>query len=326
MRNGTLALVVLALSTATASAQGWAEKMFEKKLTHDFGTVPRGAQLVHRFTITNIYAVPMEITQVKSGCGCVSATAAKPVLGPRESTTVEVRMDSKRFTGPKTVGVRVTVGPRFVSSAELRVTANSRADVVFNPGEVAFGTVGRGLTPTQTIDVEYAGPLAWEVKGVEVGEAPYTATAKEMYRRRGQVGYRLTVTMKANAPVGALKHDVFLKTNDPTAALVPLLVEANVEAALTVVPSSIALGTIKLKTPLVRRIVLRGARPFRVLGVEGTGAGITLSAPPSATDSIVQTVLIKIEATTAGDVKRTLKIKTSLQDAPVLVPIEGTAR
>src|SRR5437660_9846039 len=109
MRKGILALLVLALPME-ATAQGWAEKMFKKDgLTHDFGTVPRGAQLVRRFPVTNIYAVPMTITEIKSGCGCVSASAAKTVLAPRESTTIEVRMDARRFTGPKTDGVPVPV-------------------------------------------------------------------------------------------------------------------------------------------------------------------------------------------------------------------------
>src|SRR5207244_2165563 len=191
---------------------------------------------VHRFPVTNIYAVPMTITDIKSGCGCVTASAGKMVLAARESTTIEVRMDARRFTGAKTVGVRVSVGPDFVSSAELRVTANSRADIVFNPGQVSFGAVARGQTPTQMIDVEYAGALRWEVKEVVKSEAPYTVTVKELYRRPGQVGYRLSVTMKADTPAGALKHDVYLKTNDPAAPLVPVLIEANVQAVLTVSP------------------------------------------------------------------------------------------
>src|SRR5262249_46338312 len=91
MRKGMLALLALMLATVVAGAQGWAEKMFKGKTSHDFGTVPRGAQLVYRFTMTNIYAVQMEIENVKSGCGCVTAKPAKRILAPRESTTIEVR-------------------------------------------------------------------------------------------------------------------------------------------------------------------------------------------------------------------------------------------
>ena len=84
MRMAFVALIALAtLAPATASAQAWAEKMFRDKdgkdnpLIHDFGNVPRGAQLVHRFKITNIYAVDMEVTNLKPSCGCGSAKATK---------------------------------------------------------------------------------------------------------------------------------------------------------------------------------------------------------------------------------------------------------
>src|SRR4051812_6814763 len=108
MRQVTLALVMVAVAAAEARAQGWAEKMFGDKTVHDFQSVPRGAQLYHKFPITNLYAVPMQITGIHSGCGCVTAAASKSVLQPRETAFIEVNMDGRRFTGSKSVTVRVT--------------------------------------------------------------------------------------------------------------------------------------------------------------------------------------------------------------------------
>ena len=54
MRTKLLALIVVAMSMTTAHGQGWAEKMFKDGLTHDFGTQPHGAQLLHRFTISEL--------------------------------------------------------------------------------------------------------------------------------------------------------------------------------------------------------------------------------------------------------------------------------
>ena len=323
MSKAILAVAVLALAAASASAQGWAEKMFKDGASHDFGSVPRGAQLFHRFTITNIYAVRMEITGVKSGCGCVTANPAKRVLEPRESTTIDVNMDARRFTGPKTVGIRVTVGPEYTSSAELKVTANSRADIVFNPGQVSLGTVTRGQTPEQEIDVEYAGVLNWQVSEVIAKDAPLDVTIKELYRRPGQVGYRLKVTLRPDAPVGNLKQDLFLKTNDPGSPLVPVLVEATVQTAVTASPGTLSLGVVKKGELLVRRVVVRSsAKPFLVLAVEGATDGITVEK--SSTAAPVQTVTFKCLFNNPGAFKRELKIKTDLQDMPVGVVIEGT--
>jgi hypothetical protein len=325
MRHALVALIVVTVATASASAQSpWAEKMFKDGLSHDFGSVPRGAQLAHRFVMTNIYAVRMEITSLKSGCGCVTATAGKRVLEPRESTTIDVTMDARRFTGLKTVGITITVGPDFISSAQLRVSANSRSDIVFNPGQVSFGTVTRGQTVTQVIDVEYAGVLDWQVTEASAKDLPVEAKLQELYRRPGQVGYRVTVTLKADAPVRALKGDLFLKTNDPASPLLPVLVEATVQSNLTVAPEVVSLGTVKVGDTLTRRVVVRGNKPFRVLQVEGLGDGITLDPAPSSTAALVQVLSFKCQFTKAGDFKHEVKIKTDLQDAPATLTIDGS--
>ena len=332
MRKWNLALVVLLLGTAAASAQGWAEKMFKGGLKHDFGTVPHGAQLKHSFTITNIYNARMQITLVKSGCSCVTATTPKTGgwLAPLESTTIDVVMNARLFSGPKTVGIRVHVGPEYISSAELKVSSNSRADVVFNPGEVNFGSVTRGQTPTQTIDVEYAGKLNWQVSEVVARDVPFAATIKELYRKTAagaisQVGYRLSVKLRSDAALGSFKHNVYLKTNDPASPLVPVLVEANVQSALSVTPSTLGLGTVKTDTALTRRVVVRGGKAFKVTGVEGTGNGIELGAALSDTEAEIQFVTFKCQVTAAGPFRREVKIKTTAQEPAVNVVIEGIA-
>jgi hypothetical protein len=325
MRNVILAFAIIALGTSAAPAQGWAEKMFKDGLTHDFGSVPRGAQLLHRFPITNIYAVRMDITGIVPGCGCVTAKASKSVLEPRETAYIDINMDARRFTGAKTVAIRVTVGPEYTSSADIKVSAVSRADIVFNPGEVNLGTVATGTAPTQNVDVEYAGPLNWTVSEAMVAkDLPLQTSVKELYRRPGQVGYRVTVTLKPEAPPGDLKQYVYLKTNDPAGPLVPVLVEAKVQSAVTVSPEKLTLTGVKTGDAITRRVVVRGAKPFRILGVKGLGDGITLSASPSATPAEVQTVTFSCQFDKPGDIHRELRIETDLQDAPVIVVLDGS--
>ncbi len=326
MRKALLAIAVVVLGSGGAPAQGWAEKMFKEGLTRDFGSVPRGAQLLHRFPITNIYAVRMEITGIAPGCSCVTATASKRVLEPRETAYIDINMDARRFTGPKSVAVRVTVGPEYISSAEIRVSANSRADIVFNPGEVNLGTVAPGTAPAQSVDVEYAGALNWTVTDAVVAkDVPLEASVKELYRRPGQVGYRLVVSLKPDAPAGDFKQYVYLKTNDPAGQLVPVLVEAKVQAAVTVSPERLSLGGVRAGDPLTRRVVVRGSRPFRILGVDGLGDGVALGSDPAPGAAEVQTVTFKCQFEKPGELHRELKIKTDLQQAPLVITLDGTA-
>src|SRR6266403_1436599 len=86
-------LVVLVWQTpAFAQDSRWAERMFSE-LSHDFGVVARGADVKHRFKITNNLEQPVHIANVATSCGCTSAKAEKDTLASGESTYIAVAMD-----------------------------------------------------------------------------------------------------------------------------------------------------------------------------------------------------------------------------------------
>jgi hypothetical protein len=317
-------LALLSSAPAVDAPQGWANKLFKEQTTHDFGTVARGAQLYHRFPVTNIYAVPLEFTNLRISCGCLTATAVPKVLQPRESGYIEVTMDARRFNGPKTVTVHVTVGPTFISTAELKVIGNSRADVVFNPGHVNFGAVSPGHTEAHTIDVEYAGVLDWKVTELLTKDLPFEATFKELYRRPGQVGYQVRVSLKPDAPPGVLKRELHLRTNDPASPLIAILVEADIQATLTVSPQVLRLGQLQVGDSLSRKVSIRSPKPLKVLGVDGLGDGVSLAAEPSTEAAATQVLTFKCEIKKAGEFRKVLQIRTDQQSTPLTVTVEAS--
>lgn len=330
MKHMVLTLALLAFGTASASAQSaWAEKLFGGVTSHDFGGVPHGAQVKYSFPVKNIYAVDLTFTQVRSSCGCLTPVANPLMLKPQQTGTIDITIDTTRFTGFKSFKVHVTVGPQFVSTATLSVSATSRTDVVFNPGQINFGVVPQGKSPAQIVDVEYAGALNWQmVEVVKNSAAPFTVTAKELYRQLpqngvpGKVGYRLTATLKPDAPAGAIKQELVLKTNDPTTPVLTLLAEGTVQATLTVAPSNVNYGAVKVGETKILRVQVRGARPFRILGVNGDGTGVKVEVPTASAASHLLT--IHLAPTQAGEVRRQLEIRTDLDNAILTLPVEAT--
>jgi Protein of unknown function (DUF1573) len=332
MRNMVMAVVLGLLTAAAAPAQGdnWANKLFTfqsgpQGLYHDFGTVPNGSMLRHNFPIYNPWAIPIEITEIRVSCGCVSARVSKNLLQPRESAILEANMDTSKFTKPghRTVSIFVSVGPQYISTATVQVSATRRDDVVFNPGQVSFGVVAGGQSLTRTIEVEYAGVLDWRVSEVIKNDAPLEVVQEEMYRRPGQVGYRLRVTLKPDAPPGQLTSKLLLKTNDPASPLVPVLVEATIQAPLTVVPSALSFGNAKVGETLSKRVIVRGIVPFKIMGIEGLGDAFNVELPEKS--DVQQILTIKYQAKAAGEMHQQLKIITDLpQEAALTLQVEGT--
>jgi hypothetical protein len=340
MRNAVLALGTLAVLAGLAAAQTagseepWANKMFKAKgsLSHDFGSVAKGAQLKYAFKMQNIWKVPMQISDIRVSCGCVSWDPAivRRFLQPNEEVNLDINMDSRRFTGAKTVTIFVTLGPEYISTAALRVSAVARQDVVFNPGTVTFGVVQRGETPSRTLDVEYSGALDWRVtEVVKSSAAPFKLEVEERYRERpsrfrgGRVGYRFNVTLKADAAAGPFKQEIVLKTNDPASPTLTAAIDGIIQATLTVAPDNIRLDEMKVGKADTRNVIVSGSRPFHIVGVDGQGDGITVEVPDRAAASHI--LVIRCQPTKAGEVRKLLTIRTDLDSAHVTVNVEAKA-
>jgi Protein of unknown function (DUF1573) len=127
-------LVIACLSSVAAaqdsekSSEPWANKLFGAPANHvhHFGTVQRGKKLQHEFEVTNIYRVPLEITDIRSGSSIARADADKKFLQPGEKTKIILTLDAGSFTGTRSGAFFVTFGPNFISTAKLTWTANSK--------------------------------------------------------------------------------------------------------------------------------------------------------------------------------------------------------
>jgi len=76
----------------------------------DFDQVKEGEMVKHAFTLKNKSKNIMEITGVRTSCGCTASQVKKTRLGPGESTTLEVEFDSKGYSGPIQQYVYVNTG------------------------------------------------------------------------------------------------------------------------------------------------------------------------------------------------------------------------
>ncbi len=264
------ALVILGVCYASvvfAQEPTWAEKMFDQK-NIDFGVVARGSDAVARVKITNLYKQPIHIADVKTTCGCSAGKPSKTSLESLEEGYIEVTMDTRKFTRRKDSNVIITIDAPLYAEVRIPITAYIRTDVVFDPGSVTFGAVELGKESTRKIKLQYAGRDDWQVKEVRSRSESVTAKAVELTRSPGRVDYDIVVTLAANAPVGPIREQLIVITDDQNSPQVPLLVEATVEADVMVTPSVISLGVMKPGEAKQFNVVVKGKQPFQIDKIE----------------------------------------------------------
>jgi len=269
--------LLLLLGVATplpAQDASWAEKMFDK-LEHNFGVVARGADTRYRLTITNRYVETIHISNVRTSCGCTAAKPSQDTLRSRETAYLEITMDTRKFTHQKDSAVTVVFDQPTYAEVRIPVHVYIRTDVVLTPGAVEFGAVPTGAEQTRNIAVSYAGRQNWTVRDVISKNPNLNVKIKETGRADGRVNYDLQVSLKSGTPVGVLRDQVTLVTDDASNPYIPVLVEARVEAEFTVSPQVVSFGVLKPGQKKTVNVVIRGKKPFSIEKIESEKAAGT---------------------------------------------------
>jgi hypothetical protein len=251
-----------------ADPNEWAEKMFDST-KHDFGVVARGAEVNHRFRIKNLYKEDVQIANVTTSCGCTAPRFDTAPVKTGGETYVDISMDTNKFQHLKTSTVTVQFAlPRF-AEVKIPVQVYIRSDVVLTPGSINFGAVGVGSKTDRTIEIAYAGRPDWKIAKVISGDPNVQAKVVETSRDNvSNVNYRLDVSLLPSAPVGLLRKQLTLVTDDATGGEIPILLQARVEGDVTITPSVVQLGTVAPGGETMRTVLLRSNKPFVIDRVE----------------------------------------------------------
>lgn len=308
----SLVLLLGLWATSPAWSASWADGLFDE-VSKDFGSVPRGPTLTHPFRLVNKTNDTVVIHHIRVSCNCVAASAARHNLRPGEETTIHVTMDTRRFTGVKTVTVYVQFSQPSTEEVRLWVQANGRDDVAVNPDALTFGRVKRGTTQTATTTITFYGNSAAQITEARSESNYIRPTLKELRREQGEVSYQLTAQLRSDTPVGKWYNDIWLGTNINTMPRVRVPVTVEIESQLSVSPPSLTLGPMKPGTTTERKIIVRGTQPFLITKVSGTDAQLTVK--DSTTESkAVHVLTITFSPKQAGDLDRTLRIVTDLKE------------
>jgi hypothetical protein len=329
MRASLLLTAVLACS-APAHADNWADLMFSG-LRHEFGNVPRGAEVRHTFVMLNNTGLPVQIAALKRNCKCISAVAIDDsvvldavnqearypkLVEPGQEVRVAVAIDTRSFVGNKSGEVTISFNEPGYADVRLLINIFIRQDIVLNPGAIQFGSLAHGQEATRELEIEYAGSGDWQVLGVSNLNRDLDVGHEELYRRPGRVGYKLTVRLKPTAAARPIREILFVETNDPATPQVPVLVTGQIQPDLIVTPSNVSFGTVRTGQAMTRQVLIRGKKPFRVTRVDG-GDGMFRIEKSEGAQTFHKLTVQFDGCEQTGSVECRFRIETDLEDEPL---------
>ncbi len=303
----TAAIVIVAAGQASAAQ---VSNMF-RTTNHDFGTVARAAKTEFHFEFVNPYQQPLHVRSVRTSCGCTTPIIQTENVEPGQIGSILARFNTGTHTGSKAATVTVTIDRPMFMEIQLHVKGYIRSDVVFNPGEMTFGTVKEGGEGKASVDIDYAGRSDWSILEVTAQDPFLAASVEELSRNGGRVRYRLSATLNGSAPAGLLQTELVLKTNDRNMTRIPLRVNANVQAEIAVTPQMMALGSINPGDSVKQVVIVRGYMPFLITDVNSSDFDVRYD-PVTESKPLHTLPLTLSPKNGSGEVKGKIYVKTNL--------------
>ena len=317
-------MTCLILLGFTAVSRAGTEGYFEDRVK-DFGPVARGPMLVHYYKFTNTGKETLTIRSVRVSCGCTTAFAPVANIAPGETSYIGAQMDSRRFTGHKSVEIYIDfVAPR-IETVTLTIQANGRDDFAMNPETMAFGAIRKGNSPRASVQLTLMTDPNWKIEEISA-ESNYVQPKATLVRRNGaEVTYEVSASLRADLPVGKWYTDIWLKSSNPGFAKlrVPLTVE--VTPSISVNPGSLQFNEVKLGESAEQNILVRSDKPFKIKEIRGIDSQVRVIGMVSEAKA-VHVLKVVYKPTKTGHTVQNLAVVADGEAEPVAtIPIKASS-
>ena len=278
----SIGILLTSGSVLPAQDAEWARAMFDKEILNiNYKSVAKGQDVYFRLRVSNIYKEEMHVTGLSTSCGCLSWDENKPgpngimapiIIPSGQERTLTLRLDTIRHHGEKK-NTKATVtffepSKSQVGTATILAEGYIRTDVVLQPGSVNFGSVDPNKGAEQKVTVNYAGRSDWSLVSVKFNSPHLTADVIEKSRGNGLVNYELIVKLKETAPIGQLRDQMILVTDDANNPQIPVQVDAKIEPEIVV--TDVQFGQVTPGQSKSVNVVVRGKKPFKIEKFERT--------------------------------------------------------
>lgn len=145
--------ILLLLTLFVAAPVLAAPRVVVEQLNHDFGEVVQGDQVEYTYRFRNAGDEILELGNVHTSCGCTAALLSTRRIAPGDSGELKARFDSTRFRGAVHKSISLETNDPRHQQVIFGLLGNVRAELVYSPEQVNWGTVPAGKELESTITI-----------------------------------------------------------------------------------------------------------------------------------------------------------------------------
>ncbi len=225
---------------APAEKAKGAPKMVSPEPVYQFGEMDNNKKVEHAFIVRNDGDATLNISRVKTSCGCTVAQPEKKVLAPGEATKVNATLSLRGRQGKVTKSITVYSDDPETPSFVLKFEGTAIAAIHMEPARLSFGRVMDNEVHTRKVNIRaQKEEITFHITKVEYSKLDGIKAEVETVTDGKE--YNVTVQNEGPFPTGNLSGRIMLHTDYPARPVLYLNVFAQVIGVLEVAPPSISI-------------------------------------------------------------------------------------
>ena len=294
----------------------------------DLGVMPQISKRDTVFTFKNLGSEDLRILDVKTSCGCTAALASESVIPPGATGSINVKFDSKTFTGHVTKTITVHSNDPGEPESQLTLRAQVEPMVVLGPERIELGLVRLGEKIHRSVRIGARKDKGLKILGVEGPETHFRWEITTVAHPDSDV-YVIGLDLLDDAPLGSLSERLAIQTNLEDLKPLPVHLRGEIVRDFRAEPSTLNFGSFRagMVSPAVVVIKPVGGTLYAVESVETSHPLIRARLEETDLKGIYKVHVTVDPALPPGRLSARLIINTNDPEEPVFtVPIQGYVR
>lgn len=261
---------------------------------YDFGSVVRGEIVAKEFAIQNHGSSRLDISLVKTSCGCSAVFLEGKTVLPGASTLLDVEFDSSDFLGKVNKTVFIYSNDPKNPEYNLTFTATVESIVETKPDRLYLGTL-RSIGANGK-DFPFQVSLLNDnanISDLEFNRRFFNVACETRQQQNDVYVYNCRLTVKPDIPIGSIMEELIIHTNIPEQPRFKMQILGIFKGGFKVFPMLVDYGELSSHNKARKTVAIRrtDGKPFNILNVVPDREEITCKVIPKNKDQAYQIIL-----------------------------------
>ena len=220
-------IIIVTLITCTVSALMAAPQIQFDNQMLDLGKVVSG-QIKAVFSFKNVGDAELEITGIRTGCGCTQAKATNSRIAPGGTSAIEETYNAEDYNGLISKSIFIATNDPTHKTIMLSIKAEIVSVAKLKPERLNFGSISVNSTRTHTLMVIPGDPKTFAISKVESQGSHVSVSSFRKVTDKECDFWELEVAIKAGSTPGRVMEAIRIVTNAGRSVRLSELVYGNI--------------------------------------------------------------------------------------------------